>query len=149
MPASTSVIRKGPTLEAIDQASEGKTVTEMQAILTALRQTGVDLVTFAESHSNIKKSDRDHLANHWFSGPKSYWPDGPNVASTFLDGLDKALTLSIQNAKDSRALPLDSYWLVSGDAFRVVAMASAQQVTMLVITPVPKPPDEPGILISE
>jgi hypothetical protein len=141
MPASKSVVlRKGETLAELDKAAAGKTVSQLQQIITDLQQTGVDLLQTAGQQTEMTDQQKDCLQSNWFNGVGSYWPNDPDVASKFANGLAKALERSIQNqnSKSPTALPLDSYWLVSGSRFKVEStLVPGKQVTMIIITPEP------------
>jgi hypothetical protein len=90
-----------------------------------------------------------HLQNYWFDlkAAHPYFPYVP-VAEIYGDGLSKALEVSLGGR---RALPLNSWWILDSEAFRLLTLADVDphgvtiggNVTLLILTPRPQHEGKP------
>lgn len=79
----------------------------------------------------VSKGQAAHLEKHWLPDkPPGYWPRSRPKGDILREGYIKALEVAI--AAD---VPTSSYWICTGEAFEVMILKGAMQVTILVATP--------------
>jgi hypothetical protein len=96
------------------------------------KQWAEPLLEIAVDLLQLSPEEEKHLQDDWFNEYRSWWPTQQPVEIVLRHGLIQAI--SVAN-KDGALLPFDCYWLCGPPSVQVTACASAQQVTLLVITP--------------
>lgn len=151
-------ITKGPVLYYLDQLSRSDaSLSRLGMLLEALEQlqpTYRGLVDVFQQHlfpdydPARLEALNNYLRRYWFDEAQGWWRSQQPIEPVFCQGLIKALQEAINNpitiavedpaqGKRQKALPIDSYWLVVGERFEMTICRSLQQVTLLILTPLP------------
>ena len=99
----------------------------------------------------------DYLHDAWYTpsdapepkqprirGLNGFWPrEHHPMEPVIRQGLIAAIELATE-----RNLPLDSYWIDTGDSVETIILCNAQQVTRIIMTPPSPPPKIPSILMN-
>jgi hypothetical protein len=79
-----------------------------------------------------------------FKGLNGFWPAKYHPTEPIIrQGLITAIELATE-----KGLPLDSYWIATGDKVETIILCNAQQVTRIIMTPPSPPPKFPDILMN-
>ena len=128
-------ISKPPLLRRMDELSRRRDVVE--AALHDLQRRGkASLLDLGLLHRYVRNTAAEsaHLRRDWFDSTAGWWKDLPAVEPVLRAAFVKAGKLILKHK-----LPVDAYWMRGGERFQVVITKSAQQITMLFVTPDPRP----------
>ncbi|MBI3782189.1 MAG: hypothetical protein HY270_02190 [Deltaproteobacteria bacterium] len=76
--------------------------------------------------------DAQHLLDDWFDPEDGWWHELPENESVLRKGLIKAGELVMRYK-----LPVDCYWVRGGERIELIVTKSAQQITLLFVSPPP------------
>ncbi len=148
-------IKRAAFLEALKGLQPDKDCTE--AYLEILKRHAPQLEEFAPPSPFSPVNLLDYLHDTWynpsdepkprqprFKGLNGFWPAEYHPTEPIIrQGLIAAIELAIE-----RSLPLDSYWLATGDRVETILICNTQQVTRMIMTPPSPPPKVPDILMN-
>jgi len=127
------VISKGKVLAALEEVL----LHNRACLREQLRKVdggAADSVADALENAGYPSRIAQHLREHFFPNqPPGYFPSFPNKNGICREGLLKA----IEMAEGKPQLPIDCYWICSGDYFQLVATRGPQQVNLFFFTPPP------------
>lgn len=138
MPALKRRIGKPQTLKTLDAFSHQRAHVDVEPILRMFRSRTTNLVDIAKTVGLIRtEAEERHLREHLLNeGKKGWWqhvqPIEPIVRQAFLKTAELVSQLD---------LPVDSYWVCSGEEntapFEASISVSPQQITLMFHTPRP------------
>jgi len=148
-------ISKGPLCYYLDQLSHFKDAPRrlgaLRKAVMALEKKGFEgLVPVFRKHifEPCKTPNTDaickYLEANWFDDTGGWWPHLQPIEPAFALGLVKTIDVAVE-----QVLPIDSYWLIIDEGFEMTVSESAQQVTLLIMTPQPPNPHAHGVWAPE
>ena len=162
-------IEKGNTLLAIERIARDPA--RRDAFLEALEDDGQDYVDILTQHGALSPARltriTNHLRRHWYPSQAQlddedniraadpngrvpwWWEDHQPIEPIIRQGLIRAF----REAKN-RGLPIDAYWVATGDVVAVSVSWNERQVTFVRFTPPTPdeafvPPDDPSRTLQE
>jgi hypothetical protein len=143
-------VAKGPVTVALDRMSVSSSArSKLSKLRTALMGLSAPsyngLTAVLKQHLLPEVYDPlkieligEYLEKSWFSEAQGAWPHHQPIAPTYAMGLIRTLNASLaKGGKASAVTPIDSYWIVDHGRVELLTMKSAQQVTLLIMTPAP------------
>jgi hypothetical protein len=103
------------------------------AFLTAVTNaaTAQAYLTILRTQAGVLQEESDYMRDTWYEeGPDGLWPWLQPIYPILRRGLVRTIEVAQQ-----ANLPVDTYWIASGDQVEVHVAQSAQQVTRVVMTP--------------
>ena len=143
MPTMPDPIVKGPILKGLDKVSKKPNLNFAQ-ILADL-QSPMPLADICIKYGVIAAggAEEQHLRTHWFNA-NGWWPQAQPIGPV----VRKALIKAVELVRDKK-LPLECYWICANMTNQgpvdVSVAASDQQITLLLLTPMPPPPVGPVV----
>ena len=126
-------IAKGKLLNALDAfVNQPPNSAALQVELGNQAQTVLQAA--ANAGFVFPAGSQAHLHNHWFGANDSggtWWQELQPVANIVRCGLLDAL------GRVAPGVPIYIYWICGPDTFEVVSAVTPQQLTLLILTPVP------------
>jgi uncharacterized membrane protein len=125
-------ISKPPVLRRLDELSRNLLATE--PFLKALKaEANRSLVDVAVTHKCIEEGEQARcLRRCWFDHEEGWWKELPPAEPIVRKGLIRAAELALEHK-----LPLDCYWVLGADQIKVSICKSANQITVLFLSPLP------------
>jgi hypothetical protein len=125
-------VSKGRFCEALDSmlnATDAGIFVNRVSLLNDLGSNSQRLSQIFRTYAktSLTEADYAHLDNEWFVGPARWWHD-EDTDSIVRRGLENAI-------KQAGTLPIDTLWLCPGTHVAVSVCKSAQQVTLMLMTP--------------
>ncbi len=133
-----NIVSKGPPIQLLDQFFGGPTENYMLHYEEALAKLNspVPVPLGALAEARVGPEAASHFTQDWLT---DWWPEAQPVGPILVQGLIEAITQA-----QAASLPMNFLWVTaaSQDQFEVGISASAVQVTVLFLTPLP--PGDPG-----
>lgn len=130
-------IGKGAVLRKLDAAWKHLTAADCVQLLTELKDKSVQHVDVLVRQGIFTADEADHVRKHWYGRDEnSYWPNVRHKEEILRVGYIHAVELVQQGISDGQqSLPIVSYWICAGHHYQAIVCRSAQQITVILLTP--------------
>jgi hypothetical protein len=153
-------VSKGYLLQRLDALSQDRS--KLSQLLNDLHNAPDDLAGIYHKHGILRTAEEiSHIRHHWCA---AWWPHSQPVEPIIRRGFITAMEVALRDPKTNRErephLPIDTYWIFypgsstqsvgpggspGGQPSVEVAITwSEQQVTLILLSPEPPSPGEPG-----